>query len=100
MLTSQAWFEQVGGAVLPLTQRASMDATVAQAAATAAAAAARVTRGAVPACSASGVSRLHLAALRTLTASVVAPARHRPPYLPRALQLLRQVWWRLEAYRL
>jgi len=110
---------QAGGAALPQEQRAAADALAAHAAATAAAAADRLGReaetggrelgggGGASACcdGAPGAGRdggggggggggavaLRAAALRALAASVLAPAAHRPPFLPLALGLFRQV---------
>ncbi|KAK9834202.1 hypothetical protein WJX81_007774 [Elliptochloris bilobata] len=99
---------QAGGASLPAEQRARADALAAHAAATTAAAAERLAREAETGgrerawASASaayggqgdpggvGAPELRAAALRALAASVLAPAPHRPPFLPLALELFRQ----------
>ena len=80
---------QVGGAVVALETRAQLDAVVAHQASTAAAAVQKQSRSGAPASAAPGA--LHLAALRALLASVLAPCRHAPPFLPHALHLFSQV---------
>lgn len=82
---------QVGGLHMPAKQRAALDAVVAHAASTSAAAQCKLEEGSTPVGKASDVRRLSLAAVRALTSSVLAPARHRPPFLPLALRLLRGV---------
>lgn len=47
--------------------------------------------GATDGCGSGGGPALRAAALRALAASVLAPAAHRPPFLPLALGLFRQV---------
>ena len=80
---------QVGGAVVTLETRAQLDAVVAHQASTAAAAVQKQSRSGTPSSAAPGA--LHLAALRALLSSVLAPCRHAPPFLPHALHLFSQV---------
>lgn len=80
---------QVGGATVGLEARAQLDAAVAHQASFAAAAVQRQSHSGTPACLAPGA--VHLAALRALLASVLAPCRHAPPFLPHALHLFCQV---------
>ena len=72
-----------------LETRAQLDAVVAHQASTAAAAVQRQSWSGAPAAPAPGA--LHLAALQALLASVLAPCRHAPPFLPHALHLFSQV---------
>ena len=74
---------------MSLEARAQLDAIVAHQASTAAAAVQRQARSGAPAAAAPGA--LHLAALHALLASVLAPCRHAPPFLPHALTLFSQV---------
>lgn len=76
---------------MPAKQRAGLDAVAGHAAATAAALQQKVQEAKVPSGRGRDVCRLHLAALRALTASVLAPAAYRAPFLPLALRLLRAV---------
>jgi proline/glutamate/leucine-rich protein 1 len=80
----------VGGATLGLQARAQLDSLVAHQAASTAAAVQRASRAGADAGS-GAAAQLQLGALRALLASVLAPCAHRPPFLPRALRLLRQV---------
>ena len=80
---------QVGGAVVALETRAQLNAVVAHQASTAVAAVQKQSRSGAPACAAPGA--LHLAALRALLASALAPCRHAPPFLPHALHIFSQV---------
>ena len=72
-----------------LEMRAQLDAVVAHQASSAAAAVQKQSRSGAPTPVALGA--LHLAALQALLASVLAPCRHAPPFLPRALHLFSQV---------
>ena len=74
---------------MSLETRAQLDAVVAHQASTAAAAVQKQSRSGAPAAPAPGA--LHLAALQALLASVLAPCRHAPPFLPHALHLFSQV---------
>ena len=88
---------QVGGATLGLQVRAQLDSMVTHQAASAAAAVQRTSAAGLDASFGSALP-LQLAALRALRASVLAPCSHRPPFLPRALALLRQVSMEPNAY--
>eukprot|EP00884_Botryococcus_braunii_P001671 jgi/Botrbrau1/11504/Bobra.0198s0002.1 len=69
----------VGGSFMPAKQRAGLDAIAGHAASTAAVAQRKLAEGTAPAGKANDVGRLSLAALRALTSSVLAPARHPGP---------------------
>ena len=74
---------------MALETRAQLDAVVAHQASAAAVAVQKQARSGAPASAAPGA--LHLAALRALLASVLAPCRHAPPFLPHAIHLFSQV---------
>lgn len=69
--------------------RAQLDAVVAHQASSAAAAVQKQSRSGAP--TPAAPSALHLAALQALLASVLAPCRHAPPFLPHAMHLFSQV---------
>lgn len=82
---------QVGGAALPVEQRALAEAAAAHIAATAAAAQRRLSSGHETSARARGVCRLAAAALRALATAVAVPGSHRPVLLPEAVALFTEV---------
>lgn len=78
-----------GGALLSPAQRRQLDDAACHLAATSAAAARHLSADAEAAVG-PALAALHLAALRLLLATVLAPAPHRPPHLAPALRLFHQ----------
>ena len=78
---------------MPQQQRCEVDAIAAHMASTSALALQSMSHSFEGGSSSSqaGALALHLAALKTLVASVLSPAQHRPTFLPQALDLFTQV---------